>query len=1116
MLVQPPRGISTLILRELEIPSRTQPPLPSGEWGINRAAAWLVFPDKGLQIFLHPWSSMGKGDKVELLLDGNNVVDQLTLAKDADVGQRVTLFVAPRHLQTGSHTLTYRVTRLNQGAETQTPPTRIYVKLEIPGGQDIDPEPGHSNLFMHIPPEIVSGGVDQDNAEAGVPIVIRAQSGSGVPYPDAAVGDVITLSWGGILRTSPPVTAEQISDAANHPIIIRVDKATIEEAGDTDYAGLAVTFLVTDIVGNQTEDWCTETRITVSISTVRLPAPIAKDAFNNKIDLDQLGTKDLTIQVWAREPEFKRGDIILVKMRGTSLDGESIEADAPSQTIDNLPHTYEVKVNNDDARQLVQTQVIFSYALERSGSTEPLRSKNQFVQIDGDTVRLAAPIAEDAHQGAINPNLPKAYIRIPFDPQIRVGTAIELSWIGKRPDGTTYDPELDWYFPSNSEVDDPRGFLIPVEGTHLKTLEGGGVVMSYTLLSEKENGEILRRKSHKAAPLNVGEPSLELVAPSVLGERNGALEPNDLPQGTSQLTAPKSAVNPTKPNDVVTYTWVGNVSGKTEDSITLNSLSAGKDVLFHLPPDFVARNIEPNRGKKVKTWYRILRAETGKESYSNELEFSVGNALQNPLPVVRLPQATGTGSSVTLAPLDAKDGTIVIVSYEGMNTAQNIKLNVEGKPGAGSPDIPAKPGSTSGSVEFLIESQAIAANIGNGSTTLNITYVVTEGSVNTASLPLSVTIMPLPMAELDKLSILQADGDELDISKLTAGATISAGVWAFIQVGQPVWLVLIGTNTQGAEHTLVVWKVPGAAVNAGWISAGKYNQGVYYDFFKDLADGSNLELHFKAALTSSQVETDAIVAPVKRYRVKGVEDVKPTISSVKGSPSGIEIPEGATTYETSVILSGTASKGQKVQILDGTDVKDEALVDPTTGIWTLRVSGLSAVAHSFTAKGLYGAGQVSASRGFTVIKTVSGSESWDLAPRGKVTFGAPMKLPSGLTLTVSKMTNAATNADIYIIESMPELGQLLATGNLTMSRYAFGVTAKKVTITYRASAYSQNAVSFHTSGGDVLHGENLVMDAFEIPHTVTFEHGSGCDYFYLFIGDAGLINGIAVTDITWN
>ncbi|WP_282359116.1 Ig-like domain-containing protein, partial [Pseudomonas sp. PS01303] len=631
MLVQPPRGTSTLILRELEIPTRTQPVLPSGEWGINRAAAWLVFPEKGLQVFLHPWSSMGKGDLVELLLNGNNVVDQLTIAKDADVGQRVTLFVAPRHLQTGSHTLTYRVTRLNQGAETQTPPTRIYVKTEVPGGQDIDPEPGHSNLFMYIPPEVVSGGVDKDIADAGVPIVIRAPSGNGAPYPAASVGDVITLSWGGILLISPPLTAEQINDPANHPITFVVGKSTIEEAGDTDYAGLAVTFLVTDIVGNQSEDWCTETRITVSVGTVSLTAPIAKDAFNNKIDLDQLGNKDLTIQVWASPPSFKFGDIIHLKMRGTSVDGETIEVDAPTQTIDNLPHTYELLLNNADARRLVKTQVIFSYTLARSGSTDPLRSKNQFVQIEGEADRLAAPIAEDAQQGAINPDLPAPRIRIPHDPLIQVGMAIELSWVGTRPDGSTYDPELEWYFPSNSEADNPQGFTISVEGTHLKTLEGGKLELSYALLSEKDNGDILRRESHKAAQLNVGEPSLELVAPLVLGEKDGSLEPHDLPNGTSQLTAPKSAVNPTKRDDVVTYTWVGDVSGRTEDSITLNSLSAGKDVPFHLDAEFVAKHIEPNRGKKVTASYRVWREETDTYSYSNALEFRVGVELVAPV-----------------------------------------------------------------------------------------------------------------------------------------------------------------------------------------------------------------------------------------------------------------------------------------------------------------------------------------------------------------------------------------------------------------------------------------------------------------------------------------------------
>ncbi|MBS4090796.1 hypothetical protein KFS79_29005, partial [Pseudomonas sp. MBT-17] len=274
-------------------------------------------------------------------------------------------------------------------------------------------------------------------------------------------------------------------------------------------------------------------------------------------------------------------------------------------------------------------------------------------------------------------------------------------------------------------------------------------------------------------------------------------------------------------------------------------------------------------------------------------------------------------------------------------------------------------------------------------------------------------------------------------------------------------LMLKGKNAQGNEHNHEVWKVPGAAVNQDWINGGKYDQPVPYTYFKDLAHGTELELHFKAALTSSQVEADAIVVPVKRYRVKAVEDVKPvigsvidskgvaipqngltvdssvkvsgtatpnldiliynngvstggratadaqgkwerdlvglaqgecnltavaqygsnpvsvrwkiivtlmvtpTITSIKDS-KGDEIPHGGITVDTRVTITGTASKGQQVDVRDGTASKDKAPVDPTTGAWTLTVSELSIAAHSFTAEALYGNRPVSSARAFTV------------------------------------------------------------------------------------------------------------------------------------------------------
>lgn len=132
MLFQRLKNITpSATLIEPEIPDRTQPVLPSREWGIHLAAAQGVFPDKGLQVHIAAWSQMGKGDKVELLLNGDPV-DQQVISEDTKVGQRSTLFVAPRHLQTGPYTLSYRVTRLNQTPETQIPPRQALRQTRDP------------------------------------------------------------------------------------------------------------------------------------------------------------------------------------------------------------------------------------------------------------------------------------------------------------------------------------------------------------------------------------------------------------------------------------------------------------------------------------------------------------------------------------------------------------------------------------------------------------------------------------------------------------------------------------------------------------------------------------------------------------------------------------------------------------------------------------------------------------------------------------------------------------------------------------------------------------------------------------------------------------------------
>ena len=248
------------------------------------------------------------------------------------------------------------------------------------------------------------------------------------------------------------------------------------------------------------------------------------------------------------------------------------------------------------------------------------------------------------------------------------------------------------------------------------------------------------------------------------------------------------------------------------------------------------------------------------------------------VPILQVPHASDVEASVTLAALDAKSGVRVSVAYPGMNKDQSIQLIMSGTPGAGSPTIPPMQGAESGSADLWIDSEAIAANVGNAAKSFMLKYEVTEGDSKTSSGTLTVNVLPLPAAELDKLSIVQAEGDELDLSKVMEGGTLRAGVWAFMQAGQPVWLEFKGKTATGAEHNLQVWKVPGAAVNQSWINTGQYVRTVPYSYLEGLGNDSLLELHYKLALTMSQVKADAIDGPVKRYRIKAVDVAKPSVN----------------------------------------------------------------------------------------------------------------------------------------------------------------------------------------------------------------------------------------------
>ncbi|VVN97210.1 hypothetical protein PS718_02368 [Pseudomonas fluorescens] len=625
MLVQPREEISTLALLDPEIPGAIA--LPDDTWGINLAAARLNFPDKGMKIQIPVWTQKSLGDNVKLLLNGNQVA-QHTVTQQFELEERTTLFVPAERLLSGEAELSYSVKRVSQAAETGSP-LKLFVKLDLPGGQDLDPGYGHSELVMTFDPaNLVRDGVDKETAKKGVRIIATPKSGSGLPYPNIALGDVIIAAWAGKIRESEPVTQKQLDDPVNNPVEVLIDEATILEAGDSKR--VSVSYKIRDCVYNESEDWCKAEGVTVDTNNSRLEAPALKDNEGLTVDLKNLQGNPM-VDVWAGDPNvFKKDDEVVMLVSGTTLEDKEINVTVHQRIEATPPRTVTVEHNLSALRALAKREAVYTYHLKRGGVVvENSQSKARAYSVIGEPKTLAAPVALDTSGGVISPDLPEYRIRILHDPLITAETAIELKWFGTLPNGTSYDPKLDWHHPSVDEANDPKGFIITVEDRHGKALEGGTLDLSYNLLSD-ENGSVDRRPSLHAERLSVGEPRFELVQPIVLGEKNGALEPKDLANGTSKLTAPAPVATPTESGDTVTYTWTGEVSGEKEDFKTLNALSKDKPVVFTLDAAFVAAHIEPNRGKKVTAKYRIFRAATKTTSYSDALEFVVGAALELP------------------------------------------------------------------------------------------------------------------------------------------------------------------------------------------------------------------------------------------------------------------------------------------------------------------------------------------------------------------------------------------------------------------------------------------------------------------------------------------------------
>ncbi|AZZ76586.1 hypothetical protein CCX46_15975 [Pseudomonas sp. RU47] len=673
-----------LILNELKIPGRTGPVSETPKvWGINRAAALDNFPRQGLLCQAGPWAPMNRLDKLVIYKDKTQEILPKTVDEN-EVGTELQMFVEARHITEGTYTLSYSVTRLGGTAENSLE-MQVLVKLTLPGGPDHSEGPGHPELVMRIPEEILKDGVHQDNIGTGISIALGKADGS-PPYPFAAAGDTPQFSWGGVFVSGPALTQEQAEGKT--PVIVTIPKKTIVDAGDSGEAGLAVAFEVYDLVDNRSDGWSVEQRVVVTLDETRLGAPLLKEALNNVLDVDKLGDADGTVQVVAVNPspppipprpiDFEVGDTIFVRIKGTPKEGPPIDIELPAKVLIGVPSVPEITVSNAVLRQLAQAQIALSYRLEKADGSAPRNAKTQFISAIGEIHRLAAPVALEAKQGAIDPldpDLKQVTIEFAFDPAFDVGQAIKLFWLGTRPDLSTYLPNLNLRPITQGDMDAQLPLQIIVDKQHLTPIIGGKLELYYQLLIDdsvlatmsKLNQTHAIRESIHADILQIGEPRKELPEPTVDGVVNGAL-----PADTSSTTLTVNYLKTFK-DDIVTRFWEGSITGVSSDWVKLSTITAGQPVPFTIKAEL----IKGNEGGTVKASYELKRAAGG-TSYSDTLEFSVGVRVE--LPVATFLEATGAQRD-QLNPNDVypNGATPVIPAEALLKEDDEVIVTVEGK-----------------------------------------------------------------------------------------------------------------------------------------------------------------------------------------------------------------------------------------------------------------------------------------------------------------------------------------------------------------------------------------------------------------------------------------------------
>jgi hypothetical protein len=654
--------------------------------GIDLVAAGVV-------VQVEAWTPMAVGDLLEVFwgtYPGTASVSKQLTTPD-ELNKPVLLPVPAAIINAGWVSVVARVTRFGSGFLDVSPALPLLVKLDPPGAISPPPTPENTNLIAPVlPPEVLANGVDATWAASGVPVTIE-------PYPNMDEGDRLRLNWGGAYIERTVVKAD-----VGNPVTLTVDDATIRSVGDSD--ALQVRYQVFDLVNNRS-GWSPTVSIEVHVIVGGLyPPEVNHTDADGVIDLDLLGSDDVSVFVTAFTPVFNVGDEITLNWIGHTSTGAQVPYTA-KLTFTNSPiQTLQFLIPNATVTALAGGDAVVFYSLPdgRTSTQVP-------VTIVGEAATLPTPKVDEAPSGQLDASLSSATVRIPANPIFAPGDVITLIWSGTRADGSALRYQTTRNVTGGMIGND---ILIPVPGSEIAPLTGGTLQVSYTV----QHGDGTTLPASGVLMLMVGTGAGLLLPPTVdEAPDNATLDPDTV---TLQATVTIQPYDGMDVGDRIDMYWVGSSGDSYHDWTTVSTVTKGKAITFPVDKD---PYVIDNDGGTVTVSYTVTKGTDVRNS--TPLSLRVGKA-EIPIPGdLAVPVVTEadpfTGTLNLVKPVN---GVHVVIDYDGMANGDTVTMYWQGASGDGTQQQSATV-SEIGAIIFAVDDTAIAPNYNR---TVAIFYTVTR------------------------------------------------------------------------------------------------------------------------------------------------------------------------------------------------------------------------------------------------------------------------------------------------------------------------------------------------------------------------------------------------------